>query len=195
MVARPISAECVRYDVRMRFWSVMAIVLTLAGCGSAPVAEIKEGSGHAVLKALADPSKYLPKIRQVVYVPAYSSIYWGFNEQVADLAITLSIRNVNSQDAIVVHSAKYFDSDGKEIRNFVPTPSELGPLQTADFVIQRSDKSGGPGANFLVEWSAAADVDEPVIEAVMVGQHGNADVSFTGLGRALPKASAKLTIH
>jgi hypothetical protein len=92
----------------------------------------------------------------------------------------------------VVHSAKYYDSDGKQIRDFVTAPSELGPLATADFVIPRLDTRGGPGANFLVEWSSASDVDEPVIEAVMVGQNGNAGISFTGLGRALPKASAKL---
>ncbi len=126
----------------------------------------------------------------MVYVPAYSAIYWGFDEQVAELAITLSIRNVNPQDAIVIHSAKYFDTDGKEIRNFVGSASLLGPLATADFVIPRADTAGGPGANFLVEWSSANDVDEPVIEAVMTGQHGNAGVSFTGVGRALPKASA-----
>jgi len=65
-------------------------------------------------------------------------------------------------------------------------------MATADFVIQRKDKTGGPGANFLVEWSSEEDVDEPVIEAVMIGQHGNAGISFTGAGRTLPKASAEL---
>jgi hypothetical protein len=178
---------------RMRHFVTPLVLLSLlAGCGRPSAEDRREGSGHAVLKALPDPSKYSPKLRQIVYVPAYAPIYWGFNEQVANLAATLSIRNVNVQDAIVVHSVRYFDSDGKELRNFVTTPSELGPMATADFVIQRDDNTGGTGANFLVEWSSAADVDEPVIEAVMVGQHGNADVSFTGLGRVLPKASAKL---
>jgi hypothetical protein len=32
----------------------------------------------------------------------------------------------------------------------------------------------------------------PVIEAVMVGQRGNAGISSTALGRPLPKASAAL---
>ncbi len=170
---------------------VLLFSLLLAGCAAPPATEHKEGSGHVVLKALSNAT-YTPKTRQLVYVPAYSAIYWGFDEQLAELAVTLSIRNVNAKDPIVVHSAKYFDSDGKEVREFVAAPSELGPLATADFVIQRRDTSGGPGANFLVEWSSASDVDEPVIEAVMVGQHGNAGVSFVGLGRALPKASAKL---
>jgi hypothetical protein len=67
-------------------------------------------------------------------------------------------------------------------------------MATADFVIQRRDTSGGTGASFLVEWSAAQDdVDEPLVEAVMVGQHGNAGISFSGMGRALPNASAAPT--
>jgi hypothetical protein len=170
----------------------IGVVLLLAGCSTPPATETKEGSGHVVLKALPDAANYVPKIRQLVYVPAYAGIYWGFDQQVAELAVTLSIRNVNTQDPIVVHSAKYFDSDGKQLRDFVTTPSELSPLATADFVIQRRDSSGGPGANFLVEWSASTDVDEPVVEAVMVGQHANAGISFSGVGRPLPKASAKL---
>ncbi|MEO5925445.1 MAG: DUF3124 domain-containing protein [Bryobacteraceae bacterium] len=178
-----------RYDEQVRKLLIIGIVSLLAGCSTPPATEHKEGTGHVVLKPLS--TSPAPKTRQLVYVPAYSAIYWGFDEQLAELAVTLSIRNV-ARDPIVIHSAKYFDSDGKEVREFVATPSELGPMATADFVIQRRDTSGGPGANFLVEWSSTADVDEPVIEAVMVGQHGNAGVSFVGLGRALPKASAKL---
>jgi hypothetical protein len=170
----------------------LALLSLLTACNRPAAEDRREGNGHAVLKPLADPTRYSPKVRQVVYVPSYAFIYWGFNEQVANLAATLSIRNVNLRDTIVVHSVRYFDSDGKELRNFVPAPAELGPLATADFVIQRDDNSGGTGASFLVEWSSAGDVDEPVIETVMVGQHGNSDVSITGLGRALPKASAKL---
>ena len=172
---------------------LVCLLMVLTGCSQTSVTEHTEGSGHVVLKPLS--GSYEPKVRQLVYVPAYSAIYWGFDEQVAELAVTLSIRNVNPKDAIVVHSAKYFDSDGKEIREFVATPSLLSPLATADFVIPRRDTAGGTGANFLVEWSSAGEVDEPVIEAVMTGQHGNAGVSFTGTGRALPKASAKLPLR
>lgn len=131
--------------------------------------------------------------RQVVYVPVYSSMYWGFDQQVVDLAATLSIRNVSLKHPLVVHSAKYFDTAGKEIREYVSAPSMLAPMATADFVVQRKDNSGGSGANFLVEWSSADDIDEPVIEAVMMGQQGNSGVSFTSVGRVLKKASAELS--
>ena len=151
-----------------------------------------EGSGHVVLKPLADAGQYKPRVRQLVYVPVYSSIYWGFDGNLTDLGITLSIRNVSPRHTLVLHAAKYYDTDGKAVRDYVPAPSTLGPLGTAEFVIQRKDTTGGTGANFLVEWSSAEDMDEPVIEAIMMGQQGNAGVSFTSQGRALPKASAEL---
>lgn len=163
--------------------------LVTAGCQK-PAANHHEGSGYAALKPLTDAALEPQSLRQLVYVPVYSSIYWGFDQQTIDLAATLSIRNVSLKQSLVVRSVKYFDSSGREIRQYVPQPSVLAPMATADFVIQRRDTAGGPGANFLVEWSSPVDVDEPVIEAVMVGQHGNAGISFASPGRVLPKASA-----
>jgi Protein of unknown function (DUF3124) len=172
--------------------TLFPIAFLLAGCQQAPVPR-QEGSGYSALKPLADDALEPQRIRQLVYVPVYSSIYWGFDQQTIDLAATLSIRNVSLKQPLVVRSVKYFDSSGREIREYVSKPSGLAPMATADFVIQRRDTAGGPGANFLVEWSSPVDVDEPVIEAVMVGQHGNAGISFASPGRVLPKASAALT--
>ena len=70
-------------------------------------------------------------------------------------------------------------------------PGELGPLATVEFVIQRVDTAGGPGANFLVQWVGQAEVDEPLIEAVMIGQSGNAGISFTSVGRAIKNEPAQ----
>lgn len=163
--------------------------LSLSGC-TRHEELVLEGSGHTVLSPVGPSGQ--PRLRhQVVYVPVYSSIYWGFDRQLTDLAATLSIRNV-ADNPIIVHAVKYYDSHGKLVRQYINAPGVLGPLATADFVIQRRDTAGGPGANFLVEWSSAGDVDDPVIEAVMIGQHGNAGISFTSLGRPLPKASAAL---
>jgi hypothetical protein len=165
---------------------VATLCLFSLGCGTAPESK-REGTGHSVLAPLAKAASYLPKVRQTVYVPVYSSVYWGFDERTTEIAATLSIRNISPRHKIVIHSAKYYDSEGKEIRNYVTTASELGPLATADFVVQQRDTAGGSGANFLVDWSSAEDVDEPVIEAVMIGQHGNAGISFKTEGRSLLK--------
>jgi hypothetical protein len=37
----------------------------------------------------------------------------------------------------------------------------------------------------LIGWAGPAEVDEPLIEAVMVGQSGNAGISFTTSGRVV----------
>jgi hypothetical protein len=169
-----------------KFWvAVMTLaLLTVAGCGAEQVA-VKEGKGHTALGPLTEMARQGTEQRGVIYVPAHSSVYWGFDRVESELAIALYIRNVNQKQGIVVHSARYFDSKGKLVRNYVEQPGALGPMATADYVIQRMDTSGGTGASFLVEWSGPADGEAPMVEAVMMGQHGNLGISFSSVGRAL----------
>ena len=77
---------------------------------------------------------------------------------------------------------------GKKVRDYLEKPSALPPLGSVEFVIQRSDTAGGPGANFLIRWDGPANVDQPLIEAVMLGQSGNAGVSFTSRGQIVRSA-------
>ena len=126
-------------------------------------------------------------MRRTVYVPVYSSIYVGLDirQAIIELAATVSIRNVSALYPVVLNFVRYYDSGGKLIREYLKEPVELGPLATVEFVIQRVDTAGGPGANFLVQWVGQKDVDEPLIEAVMIGQNGNAGISFTSEGRVI----------
>jgi Protein of unknown function (DUF3124) len=102
---------------------LLLFTLGLGGCNQAHQVNHKEGSGHVVLKALAESSMQPARLRQLVYVPVYSSIYWGLDQQTIDLAATLSVRNPNPKHSMVVHSVKYYDSEGREIREYVPKPS------------------------------------------------------------------------
>jgi hypothetical protein len=90
----------------------------------------------------------------------------------------------------VLDVVRYFDSAGKPVRDYINGPAELAPLATVEFVIQRADAAGGPGANFLIHWKGPEDVDEPIVEAVMVGEsgNGNAGISFTSAGRNVSEA-------
>ena len=126
----------------------------------------------------------------IVYVPVYSSLYLGVStrEQTVDLAATVSVRNTSSVHPITLHWVRYYDSSGKNVRDYLDKPSALPPLGSVEFVIQRSDTAGGPGANFLIRWDGPANVDEPLIEAVMFGQSGNAGVSFTSRGQVVKSA-------
>jgi hypothetical protein len=117
----------------------------------------------------------------------YSSIYLGLESgvNIIDLGVTVSVRNTSPRLPLVLHSVDYYDSAGKLVRRYLEEPGQLGPFATVEFVIQRSDVSGGPGANFLVRWEGPSSMDAPLIEAVMVGQFGNAGISFTSQGRPI----------
>jgi hypothetical protein len=110
------------------------------------------------------------------------------NQSLVELTATLSIRNVSAQHPLVLSYVRYYDSAGKKIRDYVSSPSRLQPLASVEFVIEKRDTTGGPGASFLVQWAGASGIDEPLIEAIMVGQSGNAGISFTGSGRNIENA-------
>src|SRR5690348_679648 len=106
---------------------------------------------------------------RTVYVPVYSSIYLGLNikKAMVDLTATVSVRNVSARHSLVLDVVRYYNSAGTPVRDYIDRPSELAPLASVEFVIQRADAAGGPGANFLIQWKGPAGVDDPVIEAVM----------------------------
>jgi uncharacterized protein DUF3124 len=121
-----------------------------------------------------------------IYVPVYSTLQLGLTRAMTvDLAATVSVRNVSIAHPITLDWVRYYDSLGKQVREYLEKASTLPPMGSVEFVIQRSDTTGGPGANFLIRWHAAAAVDEPLIEAIMLGQSGNAGISFGSRGRAL----------
>jgi hypothetical protein len=126
-------------------------------------------------------------VRRTVYVPIYSSLYLGrdIKHDIVQLTSTLSIRNVSPRYPLVIESVRYYDSHGRPVRDHLTTPSELAALASVEFVVKEADTTGGPGANFLVRWSGPPGVDEPLIEAVMLGRSVNVGISFTSAGRAI----------
>lgn len=174
----------------MRAFLPLAFLIAIgSGCGkhAHPPSGEPSKSTSAALLPLSQPDQYVPRRRETVYVPVFSSIDIGFDRQVMDLSATMAIRNVSTRHPLIIHSVKYFDSGGREVRQYVSKASVLPPMAVADFVIQRRDTSGGRGASFLVEWSSAEEIDDPLVEAVMIGHQGDADISFTSRGRVLSR--------
>ena len=185
-------ASAIRTERMMRPTTILAALcvggLTLLSCSREAPNPRLQGSAAIRLKPVATPLPE-PIESRTVYVPVYSSVYLGTDvrQNMVDLAATVSVRNVSSRYPLVLNFVRYYDSDGKQIREYVSSPSELAPLATVEFVIQRDDAAGGPGANFLVQWAGGSEIDEPIIEAVMVGVSGNAGFSFTSPGRTVKK--------
>jgi len=122
---------------------------------------------------------------EVVYVPAYSQIHSMVEAGTIDLAVTLSVRNTDIRRPIIIRSVKYYSTGGELLKEYVETPMQLGPMASTEFFIEQSDKSGGAGANFIVEWGAEQPVYEPVIEAIMLGVRGTHAFAWRSPGRVM----------
>jgi len=123
---------------------------------------------------------------KTVYVPVYSHVY-SLGGQPFLLEATLSVRNTDQKRPINLTSVRYYDTKGTLIEDFLKTPLPLAPLESTELLVEKKDKRGGAGANFIVEWSASQKVNEPIIEAVMVGIHSSGNISFVSPGRPISK--------
>jgi len=122
---------------------------------------------------------------QTVYVPIYTHIYSGLKGRPFGLAATLSIRNTNPKQAITLVSVKFYDSDGKLIKEYLDKPAELEAMASTRYILPESDTGGGSGANFLVKWQSQAKVNPPLIEGVMIGTRSGQGISFVSRGQAI----------
>jgi len=122
---------------------------------------------------------------QTIYAPAYSHIYVGNREQPFLLTITLSIRNTDARYPVTITTADYYDTKGKRIRKYLEKPVSLGPWESIRYVVPQKDKSGGSGANFVVEWNSEKAVNPLLVETIMVGPEG---ISLISRGQAISVA-------
>ncbi|GAB6095299.1 DUF3124 domain-containing protein [Desulfatiferula olefinivorans] len=126
---------------------------------------------------------------QKIYVPAYSHIYSGNTERPFLLAVTLSVRNVDPGRSITITVVDYYATQGMHLKHYLTGPKTLKPLESLRYVIPESDKSGGSGANFMVEWTSDRPVNPPIVEAVMIGAQSQQGISFTSRGQVLVSES------
>ena len=122
---------------------------------------------------------------QRVYVPAYSHIYSGNKEKPFLLTVTLSIRNIDPRHLIKITLVDYYETQGKLLKKFIDRPVALNPLESLRYVIPEKDKSGGSGANFVVEWHSDKPINRPIIESIMIGAQSSQGISFTSRGREI----------
>lgn len=172
-----------------RMIAIILLALALASCGAPPVARQDAPSPAAMSAATDEPVV----AGQTIYVPVYSHIYFRDKSRTINLTATLSIRNTDEQKALRVTAVRYYDTNGKLVRTYVNEPLRLAPMATLDFVVAEDDTSGGVGANFIVEWSAAQVVSEPVVEAVMISTASGQGISFLSTGRVIANRTPPAT--
>lgn len=122
---------------------------------------------------------------QVLYVPAYSHIYSGNRERPFLLTVTLSIRNIDPKHQIKIILVDYYETQGKLLKKHIDKPIALKSLESVRYVIPEKDKSGGSGANFIIEWRSDIFVNPPIVEAIMIGTQSSQGISFTSRGQEI----------
>lgn len=130
---------------------------------------------------------------QMLYLPIYSTIWHGDTHPIkgapmkSNMSALVSIRNTSMKTPIKVLSARYYNTEGKLIREFVSTPKAISPLGTLELFIEKSEAEGGSGANFLIQWEAATDTNAPIVEAVHIDNQPSRPYSFITSARVIQK--------
>jgi hypothetical protein len=127
---------------------------------------------------------------QTLYLPIYSHVWHGdlkdrgypLKIQVSAL---ISIRNTDLKYPIRVISARYFDTGGKQLHEYITTAKTIPPMGTYELYVERKESAGGSGANFLIVWEAGTPANLPVVEAVHADIQGHRTLSFITTARAI----------
>lgn len=128
---------------------------------------------------------------QSLYLPIYSHLYHGdVHPKTGKPSETLvsthvSIRNTDPKTGFRITSARYYNTDGKLLREYLPQPQNVPPLGTYELYVPRSDSSGGSGANFIIEWSADSRINPPLVEALHADIREARTLLFVTTGRPI----------
>lgn len=163
-------------------------VIVLASCTSSEVPSQSQSDRNLATqsqKVVTLDKNFKIAMGQTIYVPVYSHIYHQDRQEIFNLAATLSIRNTDLTDPIIITSVRYFDSNGKLLKQYLEQPIQIDALASTAFYLNRNDTSGGVGANFIVEWVAQTEISQPVVEAVIIGTDFQQGISFISPGRVI----------
>ena len=109
---------------------------------------------------------------QTLYLPVYSKIWHG--DRVIEgkhpidrlVSALISIRNTSLKTPIKIISARYYSTEGKLLKEYLPKPVVVNAMGTFELFVERKESEGGSGANFIIQWDAAAPTNPPLVEAV-----------------------------
>lgn len=109
---------------------------------------------------------------QTVYLPIYSKIWHG--DRISDnkypmdslLSALVSIRNTSLKTPIRVFSARYYNTEGKLLKEYLAKPVIINSMGTYELFVERKESEGGSGANFIIQWDSAVPTNPPMVEAV-----------------------------
>jgi hypothetical protein len=171
--------------IRTKSFFLVGLACLLAGHMASAEAQIAGNIEQKLAGSLtAVPTENLA-VSGAFYVPVYSSVSMSQGKLRADFSVTLSIHNASETRPLVLKRISYFDTSGKPVESYLTSPIALKPFGTIEVSIATTDVRGGTGANFVVDWAAAGEIAEPVVEALMVGGVGSGHYAFISQGRPI----------
>lgn len=155
----------IRWLMGVRGWSILGFALFCVFMGAAGAVERSRG--------------------QTLFLPVYSELTYGDRRAVLNLAVTLSVRNLDAHHPITLTRVDYVGASGAVVRPFLTEARGLKAMAAETFVIRESDRSGGASAGFVVAWESAEPVIPPLVEGVMVNGAYNQGMAFVTSARVL----------
>lgn len=172
------------------FAALLAGAAFLNGCTASPDSSDVNETPIPVAATVVPPDSLNVVTGQTIYVPAYSELYYADSDSTWNLTITLAVHNTDLENPIYITSVRYYNNDGALVREYVPAAHQLSALATQSYVIERLDRSGGVGANFIVEWVAETAATAPIVEAVMISTERQQGLSLITPGRVIDQVDA-----
>jgi hypothetical protein len=155
--------------VKRWFWFTSLAALVLFFSGGTALAAVKLVKG------------------QTIYIPSYANVISGPPVyMVVPLRANLLIHNTDPSQAITIARVDEYDTEGKKVNSYLKAPITLNPLGAMRVVVKESKKEAeGLGANFIIQWQAEKQVNEPIIECLIIGSSGAQGYSFATQGRII----------
>lgn len=127
---------------------------------------------------------------QTLYLPIYSHLYHGDPDssgkpQEVLVSAHVSIRNTDNRTPLKVISARYFDTEGRMLKEYVPQAQTVAPMGTLELFVPYKDVSGGSGANFVITWTAETRINPPLVEALHSDIRASRALVFVTAARAI----------
>ena len=128
---------------------------------------------------------------QTLYLPVYSHVWHG--DRVVEgkyplknqISALVSIRNTSLKTPIKVTSARYYDTNGKLLKEYLDKPANVNPMGTLELFVERKESAGGSGANFLILWESATLTNAPVVQALHADIKGHQNLIFLTTAQAI----------
>ena len=146
-----------------------------------------------ILSSGVASSQIMPgrSLGETLYLPIYSHVWHGEMDKRGQpmktlVSVSVSIRNTDPLKSIRITSAQYYDTDGKKLREYLPSPKLIGPMGTYEIFVPRSDDTGGSGANFVIAWKSDAPASPPIVEGLHANLPVGRSIAFTTSARPIP---------